>query len=112
MPWNALPRTPPPSRWRKAFTSITARRVSCGRAFASSSRASWLNQKASLGRRDLERLEAILTNCVRFGPQSQNRAGHADFRAHLEGRVGFVAMIDPLKGQKFKEPLKAIQWER
>jgi len=71
-----------------------------------------VNQKASLGRRDLERLEAILTNCVRFGPQSQNRAAHADFRAHLEGRVGFVAMIDPLKGQKFKELLKAIQWER
>ena len=32
-----------------------------------------VNRKVSLRRRDLELLEAILTNCVRSGPASQNR---------------------------------------
>ncbi len=71
-----------------------------------------VNQKAGLRRRDIELLEAILTNCVRFGPRSQNRAGHPDFHGHLEGRVGFVSMIDPLKGQRLKALFEAIQWER
>src|SRR5579872_5160073 len=52
-----------------------------------------VNQKTGVRRRDRERLEAILTNCIRFGPESQNRAGVPDFRAHLEGRIGFIAMI-------------------
>ncbi len=58
-----------------------------------------VNREASLRRGDLEILEAILTNCVRSGPESQNRAGVPDFRSHLEGRVGFVEMINCAKAQ-------------
>jgi RNA-directed DNA polymerase len=69
-----------------------------------------VNQKAGLPRRDLELLEAILTNCVRSGPESQNRAGVPNFRAHLEGRVGFVGMVDRVKGQRLRDLLNAIRW--
>jgi len=37
-------------------------------------------------RADFDRLKATLTNCARLGPESQNREGHAEFRAHLESR--------------------------
>ena len=70
-----------------------------------------VNQQLSLPRRDLERLEAILTNCIRFGPKSQNRDGRADFRGHLEGRVGFVEMVNRLKGQRPRRLLEAINWD-
>ena len=46
------------------------------------------NQRVNVIRADFDRLKATLTNCVRSGPESQNREAHPDFRAHLEGRVG------------------------
>lgn len=70
-----------------------------------------VNQKINLCRRDLELLEAILTNCVRFGPESQNRAKLPDFRAHIEGRIGFVQMINPAQGQRLRALFEAINWQ-
>jgi hypothetical protein len=69
-----------------------------------------VNQKVNLRRRDLDLLEAILTNCVRLGPESQNRAAVPNFRAHLEGRIGFVSMISRAKGQRLRELFDAIEW--
>jgi RNA-directed DNA polymerase len=69
-----------------------------------------VNQKIGVCRRDRERLEAILTNCIRLGPESQNRAGVPEFRAHLEGRVGFIAMIDLEKGRRLKSLFESIEW--
>lgn len=69
-----------------------------------------VNRKPSLRRREVKLLEAILTNCARFGPESQNRAAHRDFRAHLEGRIGFVEMIDRVKGRRLRAIFDAIRW--
>jgi len=69
-----------------------------------------VNEKLNLRRRELELLEAILTNCVRFGPESQNRAGVPDFRAHLEGRIGFVEMIHGERGRELRNMFDAIVW--
>ena len=69
-----------------------------------------VNQKVSLRRRDLELLEAILTNCVRLGPESQNRDALPDFHAHLQGRVGFVEMVNREQGQRLRALLDAVQW--
>jgi hypothetical protein len=41
-----------------------------------------------------------------------NREGISDFRAHLEGRVGFVEMINREKGLRLREIFKRIDWER
>jgi hypothetical protein len=70
-----------------------------------------LNARPNLLRSDHDRLEAILTNCVRHGPGAQNRAGHADFRAHLAGRVAYAAMINPSRGQRLRDLFKRIRWE-
>jgi hypothetical protein len=69
-----------------------------------------VNEAVSMPRRDLELLEAILTNCVRFGPASQNRENHPDFRAHLEGRIGFVQMVNRIKGQRLRNLFENIRW--
>ena len=69
-----------------------------------------VNQKPNLRRKDLDLLEAILTNCIRHGPESQNRASQPNFRAHLEGRVGFMEMVSREKGKRLRELLQRIQW--
>jgi hypothetical protein len=68
------------------------------------------NQHVNVVRRDFDLLKAILTNCVRLGPDSQNRDGHPSFRSHLEGRVGFVEMIHPTKGKRLRRICQEIKW--
>jgi hypothetical protein len=69
-----------------------------------------VNQGMNIIRPDFDLLKAILTNCVRSGPESQNREGHADFRAHLQGRVGFVEMIHAVKGARLRAIFDRIAW--
>lgn len=66
-----------------------------------------LNHRVNTGRQDYERLKATLHNCQRFGPDSQNRDGHANFAAHLLGRVQFHQHINPNRGRKLKEAYDA-----
>jgi len=68
------------------------------------------NQRPNIVRRDFDRLKAVLTNCVRLGPESQNRERRPRFRAHLEGRVAFVEMVTPNKGKRLREILERIRW--
>jgi hypothetical protein len=67
-----------------------------------------VNEQISLRRRDLEILKATLINCARFGPDSQNREGLADFRAHLQGRIGFVEMVSRAKAQRLRAVFDTI----
>ncbi len=68
------------------------------------------NERINVVRADFDRLKAILTNCVRFGAESQNREGHASFRLHLQGRVGFVEMANPAKGSRLRRIFEQIHW--
>lgn len=68
------------------------------------------NVRTNVPRKDFDRLKAVLTNCVRNGPESQNREGLPHFRAHLEGRIGFVESVNPEKGGRLREILQRIEW--
>jgi RNA-directed DNA polymerase len=68
------------------------------------------NRHLNVGRAEFDRLKATLTNCVRRGPEGQNRADHTAFRSHLEGRVGFVESINPAKGARLRKLLEQIRW--
>jgi hypothetical protein len=68
------------------------------------------NEHLNLIRRDYDLLKATLTNCVRHGPESQNREGHADFRTHLKGRVSFVEMVNPKRGARLRNLFDRIAW--
>lgn len=70
-----------------------------------------VNDRLNLKRADVKRLEAILTNCINKGPESQNRDGYPFFRAHLEGKVAFVNMINPDKGGRLRALFERIRWE-
>ena len=69
------------------------------------------NQRVNIMRHDFDRLKAILTNCVRHGHESQNRDAHSDFHSHLRGRVGFVEMVNPAKGERLRRIFEQIQWQ-
>jgi hypothetical protein len=47
-----------------------------------------VNRHFDVVRTDFDRLKATLTNCVRLGPESQNREGHSGFRFHLRDEWG------------------------
>jgi hypothetical protein len=69
-----------------------------------------VNEKANMKRAERDRLKAILHNCARHGPASQNAARLSDFRAHLMGRVAQVRLIAPLHGQRMQRLFEQITW--
>ena len=70
-----------------------------------------VNAKVAVARHEVDRLRAILFNCARTGPAAQNRDGHADFRAHLLGRISWVSVIDPAKGVRLRALFDRIRWD-
>jgi hypothetical protein len=70
-----------------------------------------VNAHPNVPRRDYERLKAILTNCVRRGPESQNRAGLADFKAHLAGRIAQTRHVHRGRGEKLRRLFEGIRWQ-
>lgn len=69
------------------------------------------NRHPNIIRTDFDRLKATLTNCIRLGPESQNRDAHPRFRLHLEGRVCFVESVNPAKGKRLRRLLEQIRWQ-
>jgi RNA-directed DNA polymerase len=70
-----------------------------------------LNDKINTPRRDYEAMKALLFNCVRHGPSSQNREGHAHFRSHLAGRIAFHASINARRGETLRRLFDRIEWK-
>jgi RNA-directed DNA polymerase len=68
------------------------------------------NDRINVMRTDFDRLKATLHNCVRLGPESQNRAAHPFFRAHLDGRIGWVESVNPSKGLRLRAIFDQIAW--
>jgi Reverse transcriptase (RNA-dependent DNA polymerase). len=69
-----------------------------------------VNRHLNISRRDFDTLKATLTNCVRNGPENQNREAHPAFQLNLSGRVGFVEMVNPAKGEKLRKIYEQIRW--
>jgi hypothetical protein len=70
-----------------------------------------VNSHPNLARPAFDALKAVLTNCVRHGAASQNRERHADFRAHLAGRVAQAVMVNARRGAKLKGIFDQIGWD-
>ncbi len=70
-----------------------------------------LNEHPNVKRVELDQLKATLHNCARHGPDDQNREGHSDFRAHLLGRIAYVQMLNPTRGQKLMKLFEQIEWK-
>jgi RNA-directed DNA polymerase len=69
-----------------------------------------VNAHPNMARADYDRLRAVLHDAARHGPAAADRAGHADFRAHLEGRISWVTAANPARGPKLRAAYDAIDW--
>jgi hypothetical protein len=69
-----------------------------------------VNESPAVPRAEYDALRAVLHNCVRTGPEVQNRAGHKDFQAHLRGRIEWVAAGHPARRAKLHALYECIAW--
>jgi RNA-directed DNA polymerase len=69
------------------------------------------NERANIRRSDFDRFKATLTNCIRHGPDTQNREAHPHFRLHLQGKVAFVESINPAKAKRLRALFDQIPWQ-
>lgn len=68
-----------------------------------------VNQKTNARREDFDRLKAIVHNSEKAGSlESQNRANHPDFRAHLLARAAHVRLLNSARGQRLIDRIAAI----
>jgi retron-type reverse transcriptase len=70
-----------------------------------------VNRHPNVSRQEFDTLKATLSNCVRHGPASQNRDGRPDYQAYLRGKVAYVAMVNPARGQRLKRLMDKVRWE-
>ena len=69
-----------------------------------------VNTRPRVPRQEYDTLRAILHNHARTGPAEQNRAGVADFRGHLRGRISWVASLDAEQGRRLLAGFERIDW--
>ncbi|MBI5760998.1 MAG: RNA-directed DNA polymerase [Planctomycetales bacterium] len=69
-----------------------------------------VNEQIGIPRREFDRLKAILTNCVRRGPATQNHERHPDFAAHLRGRIAHVSHLHSERGARLLDLFEQIDW--
>ena len=70
-----------------------------------------VNTRINGCRRDYDRLKAILTNCIRTGPASQNREQHPAFAQHLLGRIAHIRQLNAARGDKLQALFQQIRWD-
>lgn len=71
-----------------------------------------VNEKPNVSRKEYDALKAIVTNCLRHGPSSQNREGHDNFAAHLAGRIAHVSQLNPSRGERLRVLYEKVDWSR
>lgn len=69
-----------------------------------------VNSHPNIARDEYDKLKAMLTNCVRHGPESQNRENHPNFQAYLAGRISYVAMVNSGRAARLQRLLDDIVW--
>lgn len=69
-----------------------------------------VNRRVNTGRREFDLLKATLYNCVRFGPNAQNRDQHPRFRQHLLGRIEAVRHANAVRGLRLQKLFDQIRW--
>ena len=71
-----------------------------------------VNAHPNISRKEYDRLKALLTNSLRDGPSTQNHKQHADFAAHVRGRIAHVEQLNRARGTKLLALYKQIDWSR
>ena len=69
-----------------------------------------INTTPNVSREEYDTLKATLYNCLKHGPNGQNRHGLADFRAHLLGKVAHVGSLHLDRGRRLRAMFDRIAW--
>ncbi|MDR3479587.1 MAG: reverse transcriptase family protein [Burkholderiaceae bacterium] len=69
-----------------------------------------VNRHPNIARKDFDILKAILTNCIRHGPTSQNREQRPNFQQYLGGKVAYTQMVNPQRGNRLRQLFEKIVW--
>ena len=69
-----------------------------------------VNDHLNVPRPAYDLLKATLHNCIKNGPEAENRAGLRDFRAHLDGRISWVESVNPHRAERLRHLFGAIKW--
>lgn len=69
-----------------------------------------VNAHPNVARAEYDRLKAILVNCIRRGPSTQNHSHHPDFAGCLRGHIAHVRHLNPARGDKLLELYGQIDW--
>ena len=80
-----------------------------------------INEQPNVPRVEFDRLRAMLHNCSRHGPESQlerfqsERADLlemdlAGMKQHLVGKIAFIRMVNPCKGERLSSLFDRIEW--
>lgn len=70
-----------------------------------------VNERPRVSRAEADRVKAIVHNCVRLGPTSQNREWRADFRSYVRGLIAWVGVSDSERARRLLEGFARIRWE-
>lgn len=71
-----------------------------------------VNHQPNVARCEFDRLKAILTNCVRRGPSTQNHDHVPDFAAHLRGSIAHFIHLNANRGERLMALYDRIDWNR
>ena len=70
-----------------------------------------VNRKPSLGRGEYKELRAIVHNCLKHGPVSQNRGNLPNFKGHLRGRISHLQQVNAKLACKILSDFNKIAWD-
>lgn len=70
------------------------------------------NTKLGVTRDYHDQLRAVLHDARTNGADVANRTGLPHFRAHLDGRVGWVESVNPVRGRRLRAQFDAVRWPR
>ena len=71
-----------------------------------------VNRTLNLPRDEYDRLKALLHRLALDGPDATGGDETIDLRAHLRGRIAWVAALNPRRGEKLRRRFDAIDWDR
>jgi hypothetical protein len=69
-----------------------------------------VNRHPNVARKEFDVLKAILTNCIRHGPTSQNQEQRSNFKEYLSGKVAYTQMVNPQRGNRLRQLFEKILW--
>ncbi|GAA1480536.1 hypothetical protein GCM10009624_09760 [Gordonia sinesedis] len=69
-----------------------------------------VNDRPQVARAEYDRVKALLHNAIRFGAERQNRAGHADFRAHVYGLIAWIGATNDTRRARLLDLAARVDW--